>query len=183
MDNQWKILEDECIKCQKCALHNTRKNVVIERGNRQAKILFIGEGPGATEDEQGKAFVGQAGKLLDLALGSMGIYEKDIYVCNIIKCRPPNNSNPTDEQAKACMPYLKRQINLVNPAVIVLLGSVALKRMINKDLTITRSRGNWMDYEGIKVMPTFHPAALLRDEKKKMVFWKDINKAWKSLTD
>ncbi|MCK5812233.1 MAG: uracil-DNA glycosylase [Clostridiales bacterium] len=183
MDNQWNILEKECMKCEKCNLHSTRKNVVIERGNRQAKILFIGEGPGAREDESGIAFVGQAGKLLDLALGSMGIYEKDIYICNIIKCRPPNNANPTDEQAKACMPYLKKQIELVNPLVIVLLGSVALKRMINSNLTITKNRGNWMEYEGIKVLPTFHPAALLRDEKKKIVFWKDINKAWKSITD
>ncbi|MBN2852193.1 MAG: uracil-DNA glycosylase [Clostridia bacterium] len=176
--SDWDLLEKECYECVKCKLHQTRKNVVIERGNREADLMLIGEAPGANEDELGKPFVGQAGKLLDMALYSMGIYEKDVYICNIVKCRPPNNQNPTEEEAASCISYLERQISLVNPKVIVLLGSVALKYLIRSELSITKARGTWLAYNKIDVMPTFHPAALLRDESKKTMMWKDIKKAW-----
>ena len=177
----WNDIEKQCKNCTKCNLSQTRKNVVIERGNRNADILFVGEGPGANEDEQGIAFVGQSGKILDLALGSLGISENDIYICNIIKCRPPNNQNPTKEQAYACLPYLESQIELVKPKVIVLLGSIALKYLIDQKLAITKMRGSWLEYKNIKVMPTYHPAALLHDESKKIFMWKDIKKAWTSI--
>ncbi len=176
---EWEILENECKNCTKCELHKSRLNVVIDRGNRNAGLMFIGEAPGATEDRVGKAFVGNAGKMLDLALTGLGIAEDDIYICNILKCRPPNNINPTKEQALMCMGYLMKQIELVKPDVIVLLGGVALKHLIDSSLGITRSRGSWTEFNEIPVMPTYHPAALLRDDSKKMDMWKDIKEAWK----
>lgn len=174
----WEILENECKNCTKCELHKSRRNVVLERGNRNAGLMFIGEAPGATEDRMGKAFVGRAGKLLDLALTGLGISENDIYICNILKCRPPENINPNKEQALMCMEYLKRQISMVQPRVIVLLGGVALKHLLNTSIGITRSRGIWTEYNEIPVMPTFHPAALLRDQTKKIDMWRDIKEAW-----
>lgn len=179
--SDWGQLEKDVQECTKCNLHQTRRNVVLERGNREADLLFIGEAPGANEDELGKPFVGQAGKLLDMALFSMGIYENDIYICNIVKCRPPNNQNPTAEQAGTCHEYLKKQIEFVKPKVIVLLGSIALHYVISDEMSITKVRGTWLQYDGIDVMPTYHPAALLRDESKKIWMWKDIKKAWEKV--
>ena len=176
---EWETLENECRKCKKCELHKSRQNVVIERGSRKAALMFIGEAPGATEDKLGKAFVGRAGKLLDLALTGLGISEDDVYICNILKCRPPGNANPTDEQARQCMPYLMRQIEFINPKVITLLGGQALKHLIDGATGITRARGNWTEFNDIPVMPTYHPAALLRDGSKKLDMWKDIKEAWK----
>lgn len=175
---QWDILERQCKNCTKCSLHETRKNVVMERGSRDANIMLIGEGPGAEEDRLGRAFVGRAGQLLELVFNGLGITNDDIYITNILKCRPPGNANPTKEQAEMCMGYLESQIDLIRPKSIVLLGSVALKHLINSDTGITRSRGKWIQYKGIPVMPTFHPAALLRDDNKKIFMWKDIRKAW-----
>ena len=179
---EWEKLENECRNCTRCSLHESRTNVVIERGNREAGLMFIGEAPGATEDRLGKAFVGRAGKLLDLALGGLDITEEDIYICNILKCRPPNNVNPTITQAEECMGYLDRQIELVKPDVIVLLGGQALKYLLNTETGITKSRGIWTEYRNIPVMPTFHPAALLRDGTKRIYMWKDIKEAWKRST-
>lgn len=175
---EWEALENECKNCTKCDLHKSRQNVVIERGSRKASLMFIGEAPGANEDRLGKAFVGNAGKLLDLAFKGLGISDEDIYICNILKCRPPGNANPTDEQAKQCMPYLEKQIALLNPKAIVLLGGQALKHLIDGSSGITRARGNWTELNGIPVMPTYHPAALLRDASKKLDMWKDIKDAW-----
>jgi len=176
---EWEALENECKNCTKCELHKSRENVVIGRGNRNAKMMFIGEAPGANEDRLGKAFVGKAGQLLDLALTGLGITEEDIYICNILKCRPPRNANPTDEQARQCMPNLMRQIEMVSPKVIVLLGGQALKHLVDGSLGITRARGNWTEFRDIPVMPTYHPAALLRDGTKKLDMWRDIKEAWK----
>ncbi len=181
-EGQWEILDQECKNCTKCPLHETRRNVVMGRGNRKADLMFIGEAPGADEDRLGEAFVGRAGKLLDLVFSGLGITDGDIYITNILKCRPPGNANPTREQADLCMGYLKRQIDLVNPKAIVLLGGIALKYLIDSNAGITRSRGNWMQYADIPVMPTFHPAALLRDDNKKIFMWKDIRKAWEAAT-
>lgn len=175
---EWEALENECKNCTKCDLHKSRQNVVIERGSRKASLMFIGEAPGANEDRLGKAFVGNAGKLLDLAFKGLGISDEDIYICNILKCMPPGNANPTDEQAKQCMPYLEKQIALLNPKAIVLLGGQALKHLIDGSSGITRARGNWTELNGIPVMPTYHPAALLRDASKKLDMWKDIKDAW-----
>ena len=150
--------------------------MVIGTGNRNAKIMFIGEGPGADEDLQGIPFVGKAGKLMDRAFEGIGIKREEVYIANIVKCRPPNNRNPEYEEADACKEYLGSQINLVKPEIIILLGSVALKNILGKEYGITSSRGKWFEKDGIKCLPTFHPAALLRDETKKIDFWNDLKK-------
>ena len=176
MYETWEELEEACNNCTKCKLCTNRHNVVIGTGNKNAKIMFIGEGPGADEDLQGIPFVGKAGKLMDKALDGIGIKREEIYIANIVKCRPPNNRNPEYEEADSCKEYLDSQIKLVNPEIIVLLGSVALKNILGKEYGITLSRGKWFEKDGIKYMPTFHPAALLRDETKKIDFWKDLKR-------
>lgn len=174
MYNNWEELEDACKNCTKCELCKNRNNVVIGTGNKNAKIMFIGEGPGADEDREGIPFVGKAGKLMDKAFEGIGITRDDVYIANVVKCRPPNNRNPENEEAKSCKEYLDSQINLVKPEIIVLLGSVALKNILGDDYGITASRGKWFEKNDIKILPTFHPAALLRDETKKIDFWKDL---------
>ena len=174
MYNNWEELEQACKNCTKCKLCSNRKNVVIGKGNKNANIMFIGEGPGADEDIQGIPFVGKAGQLMDKAFQAIGIQKEEVYIANIVKCRPPNNRNPEYEEADSCKEYLESQIKLVNPQIIVLLGSVALKNILGKEYGITASRGKWFEKEGIKILPTFHPAALLRDEDKKIDFFKDL---------
>ena len=174
MYNNWEELEQACKRCTKCKLCENRHNVVIGTGARNAKIMFIGEGPGADEDNEGIPFVGKAGKLMDKAFEGVGINREEVYIANIVKCRPPNNRNPELEEAEACREYLESQINLVKPEIIVLLGSVALKNIMGKEYGITASRGKWFEKDGIRILPTFHPAALLRDESKKIDFWKDL---------
>ena len=176
MYQTWEELEEACKKCNKCKLCANRHHVVIGTGNRNAKIMFIGEGPGADEDLQGIPFVGKAGKLMDRAFEGIGINREEGYIANIVKCRPPNNRNPEYEEADACKEYLGSQINLVKPEIIILLGSVALKNILGKEYGITSSRGKWFEKDGIKCLPTFHPAALLRDEAKKIDFWNDLKK-------
>ncbi len=180
MYQTWEELEEACKKCNKCKLCNNRHNVVIGTGNKNAKIMFIGEGPGADEDLQGIPFVGKAGKLMDKAFEGIGIKREEVYIANIVKCRPPNNRNPEYEEADICKEYLESQINLVKPEIIVLLGSVALKNVLGKEYGITSSRGKWFEKDGIKYLPTFHPAALLRDETKKIDFWNDLKKIAKT---
>ena len=150
-------------------------------GNRNADIMFIGEGPGADEDLQGIPFVGRAGKLMDMAFAGLGIKREEVYIANVVKCRPPSNRNPETDEVEACMDYLKSQINLVKPKIIVLLGSVALKHILGKEYGITSSRGKWIEKDGILYMPTFHPAALLRDEDKKIDFWNDLKEVIKKI--
>jgi len=172
--NSWEELENCCKNCSKCKLCTNRNNVVIGEGNKNAKIMFIGEGPGADEDAQGIPFVGKAGKLMNMAFAGLGIKREEVYIANIVKCRPPNNRNPEKEEAECCMEYLKEQIKLIKPEIIVLLGSVALKNILGEEYSITKTRGEWIEKDGIKYMPTFHPAALLRDETKKIAFWNDL---------
>ena len=176
MYNNWEELEAECKKCKKCKLNQGRTNVVIGVGNKEADLMFIGEGPGAEEDEQGIPFVGRAGKLMNMAFKALGINREEVYIANIVKCRPPNNRNPEDDEAQACLDYLRNQVMLVKPRIIVLLGSVALKNILGKEYGITNSRGKWVEKKGIKYMPTWHPAALLRDETKKVDFFNDLKK-------
>ncbi len=176
MYQDWKELEEACNNCKKCKLCNGRKNVVIGIGNKNARIMFIGEGPGADEDIQGIPFVGKAGQLMNKAFEGTGIKREDVYIANIVKCRPPQNRNPEKSEADECNEYIESQIKLVNPEIIVLLGSVALKNILGEEYGITASRGKWFDKDGIKILPTFHPAALLRDETKKIYFWKDLKK-------
>lgn len=176
MYQSWEKLDEACNKCQKCKLCNGRKNVVIGTGDRNAKIMFIGEGPGADEDIQGIPFVGKAGQLMNKAFEGVGIKREEVYIANIVKCRPPQNRNPEKDEADACKEYIETQINLVNPEIIVLLGSVALKNILGEEYGITSSRGKWFEKDGRKILPTFHPAALLRDESKKINFWQDLKK-------
>ena len=174
MFKNWEELENACLSCKKCKLCQNRNNVVIGTGNKNAKIMFIGEGPGADEDRLGEPFVGKAGKLMNKAFEGVGIKREEVYIANIVKCRPPGNRNPEAEEAKACLDYLRSQVMLVKPEKIVLLGSVALKCILGNEYGITSCRGKWIEKNGIKYMPTFHPAALLRDESKKIYFWKDL---------
>lgn len=174
MYETWEELENECKNCTKCKLCNNRHNVVIGTGNKNARIMLIGEGPGADEDIQGIPFVGKAGQLMDKAFQGIGIKREEVYIANIVKCRPSNNRNPEYDEADCCKEYLEAQIKLVNPEIIILLGSVALKNILGKEYGITASRGKWFERDGIEYLPTFHPAALLRDDTKKIDFWKDL---------
>ena len=167
-------LEKSIEGCKKCKLANGRTNIVFGTGNKEADVMLIGEGPGADEDRLGEPFVGKAGKLMNMAFEGLGISREKVYIANIVKCRPPQNRNPEDDEALACLDYLRNQVMLVKPKIIVLLGSVALKNILGKEYGITASRGNWVDRKGIYYMPTWHPAALLRDDNKKIEFWKDL---------
>jgi len=160
--------------CNKCKLCSTRTNTVFGVGNENADIMFIGEGPGADEDREGEPFVGKAGKLMNQAFIGLGISREKVYIANIVKCRPPNNRNPEKDEAQACLNYLRNQVVLIKPKIIVLLGNVALKNILGENYGITASRGKWVEKKGIMYMPTFHPAALLRDEAKKIDFWQDL---------
>ena len=167
-------LEKEVKNCKKCKLCNERTNVVFGCGNPIADIMFIGEGPGADEDKEGIPFVGKAGKLMNMAFQALEINREKVYIANIVKCRPPNNRNPEEDEENACLDYLRMQVLLVKPKIVVLLGNVALKNILGKEYNITSVRGKWIEKRGIWYMPTYHPAALLRDEKKKIDFWKDL---------
>lgn len=170
----WEDLEKSIQDCQKCKLCQTRKNIVFGEGNRDADIMFIGEGPGADEDAQGRPFVGKAGQLMNKAFQGLGIDKNSVYITNIVKCRPPANRVPEDDEAEACLNYLRNQVMLVKPKLIVLLGSTALKNILGKEYGITACRGKWIEKKEILYMPTWHPAALLRDENKKIDFWLDL---------
>ena len=174
MYDNWDSLEEVVSKCKKCRLCQNRNNVVFGDGNKTAKLMFIGEGPGADEDIQGRPFVGKAGKLMNMAFETVGIDRKTVYITNIVKCRPPSNRNPENDEAKSCLDYLRNQVILIKPEIIVLLGSVALKNILGQEYGITVSRGKWIQKKGILYMPTWHPAALLRDETKKIDFIKDL---------
>ncbi len=179
----WEELEDQCTNCTKCSLGGTRTRIVIERGSRQAPLMFIGEGPGRHEDEQGKPFVGPAGQLLDLLLEGLMFRADDYYICNIVKCRPPENRVPTDEEAEKCLPYLRNQVALIRPKIIVCLGATAMKYIVDKEARITQIRGQWIERKGYWIMPTFHPAALLRDDSKKTHMFEDMKKVRNKLIE
>lgn len=174
MFETWEELEESIKGCNKCKLYKTRQNIVFGVGNRNADIMFIGEGPGADEDRQGEPFVGRAGKLINMAFQAVGLKREEVYIANIVKCRPPSNRNPEEDEATVCINYLRNQVMLVKPKIIVLLGSVALKNILGQEYGITASRGKWIEKKEIKYMPTWHPAALLRDETKKIDFINDL---------
>ena len=174
MYETWKELEESIKNCNKCKLCSGRRNIVFGTGNKNADIMFIGEGPGADEDIQGQPFVGKAGQLMNKAFEALEIERNNVYIANIVKCRPPQNRNPEKDEAEACMDYLRNQVILVKPNIIVLLGSVALKNILGEEYGITSSRGKWIERKEIWYMPTFHPAALLRDDSKKIDFWRDL---------
>lgn len=161
--------------CSACPLHSSRKNTVPGEGNPvHPDIMFIGEGPGADEDMQGRPFVGAAGQLLDKMIAGMGYKREDIFIANIVKCRPPGNRVPMPEEMNACVPYLKAQIALIRPKIIVALGKTAVQGLLQEDIAITKFRGTWCQYEGIDLMPTYHPAFLLRSPDRKGEAWTDL---------
>jgi len=174
MFDNWEELENSIVNCNKCKLCNNRTNIVFGCGNKNSDVMFIGEGPGADEDLQGIPFVGKAGKLMDMAFEGVGINREEVYIANIVKCRPPQNRVPEQDEAESCLNYLRNQVILVKPKIVVLLGSTALKNILGKELSITACRGKWIEKKGILYLPTWHPAALLRDENKKIEFWRDL---------
>ena len=160
--------------CKKCKLCTTRQNIVFGVGNEQADIMFIGEGPGGDEDRLGEPFVGKAGQLMNKAFDILGIKREEVYIANIVKCRPPNNRDPEEDEIKACMDYLRNQVMIIKPRIVVLLGRIALQNILGKEYKISEIRGKWVEKKGIMYMPTWHPAALLRDETKKIEFLNDL---------
>jgi DNA polymerase len=162
--------------CRRCKLWEGRTNLVFGAGNPQARLVFVGEAPGFDEDKTGEPFVGKAGRLLTKIIGAMNMSRDEVYICNVIKCRPPGNRNPEPDEVKTCLPFLKRQLEAVRPEVICVLGSVATRALLQKEVFISRVRGKLFDYRGIKVMPTFHPSYLLRNPDKKREVWEDVQK-------
>jgi DNA polymerase len=160
--------------CRRCSLSQSRTNLVFGEGNSDARLVFVGEAPGADEDAQGRPFVGRAGQLLTRIISAMELSRKDVYICNILKCRPPGNRNPKPEEIHACEPFLIRQIHAIKPEVICALGTFAAQTLLKNEAPITTLRGRFHSYQGIKVMPTYHPAYLLRNEKAKKLVWEDM---------
>lgn len=174
MKTSWPTLLEEVAACEACPLCRGIRNKVPGQGNTDARLMIIGEGPGSEEDRQGLAFVGPAGQLLTRMLAAIGLRREEVYIANVVKCRPPNNRVPTKEEADACKGHLRAQTALVRPQIILLLGSTALQHIISLDARITRMRGQWIERKGVWIMPTYHPAALLRDESKKKDAWHDL---------
>ena len=160
--------------CKRCRLARDRKNIVFGAGSSSAKILFVGEGPGFEEDQQGQPFVGPAGQLLTKIIEAIHLSREQVYICNIVKCRPPRNRNPQPDEIKTCFQFLDRQIAAIRPDFICALGSVAAQTLLNTDVPISRLRGRFHDYKGIKLLPTYHPAYLLRNPEKKRDVWEDM---------
>jgi uracil-DNA glycosylase len=167
--------------CTRCKLHAGRTKLVFADGSPTAKLLFIGEGPGRDEDLQGLPFIGRAGKLLTQMIEAMGLQRGEVYICNVVKCRPPQNRAPEPDEVAACSPFLLRQIDLVNPQVIVCLGSIAAKTILNTTMGISTFRGEWREFRGRKLMATYHPAYLLRNPAAKSDVWKDLQKVMAEL--
>jgi uracil-DNA glycosylase len=162
--------------CRRCKLCEHRTNIVFGEGSSQAKLVFVGEGPGADEDATGRPFVGRAGQLLDKIIEAIGMKREEVYIANIVKCRPPGNRAPERDEVQTCEPFLWRQLAFIRPEVIVALGSPAFQCLVKTKESITRARGQWRDWNGIKLMPTFHPAFLLRSPDKKREVWEDMKK-------
>ncbi len=174
MMDSWEQLRHQCMTCNKCKLCETRNNVVFGVGNQNAEILFVGEGPGEQEDLQGEPFVGAAGKLLDDMLSIIDLDRTKVYIANIVKCRPPGNRDPEEEEQDACIDYLRRQAALINPKIIVCLGRIAARKIIDSDYKITRQHGIWTNRGGIWMTAIYHPSALLRDLSKRPETFEDL---------
>jgi len=174
MDSAWSALNADIQACQRCALARGITNKVPGQGSVTARLMLIGEGPGQQEDAQGLAFVGPAGQLLTRMLAAINLNRDEVFITNIVKCRPPNNRAPLPEEAQACLPFLRAQTRLIRPPVILLLGASALRALLGEDKRITTFRGQWVERKGFSLMATFHPAALLRDPDKKRLAWQDL---------
>jgi DNA polymerase len=162
--------------CPRCKLSKSRTNIVFGQGNPKADLMFVGEAPGRDEDEQGLAFVGKAGQLLTKIIEAIGKKREDVWICNVLKCRPPNNRNPEPDEVASCLPFLEEQIRLISPRVLVTLGTFAAQAVLETDEPIGRIRGRWQTARGVRVMPTFHPAFLLRTPDRKKDVWEDMKK-------
>lgn len=170
----WPELEAQCLSCQKCALAETRTNVVFGDGARDAEVMFIGEGPGEQEDLSGKPFVGKAGKLLDDMLAIIDLDRSKVFIGNMVKCRPPQNRDPLNVEQEACIGYLRNQVALIKPKIIVCLGRVAATKLIKEDFKITKEHGQWFEKAGTQMTAHYHPAALLRDPRKRPDSFEDL---------
>ena len=179
-DSLPRILED-IGDCTRCKLHRGRNKLVFGDGSAKAQLLFVGEGPGADEDAQGIPFVGRAGKLLTQMIEAMGLERKDVYICNVVKCRPPQNRTPEPDEVETCSPFLLRQIDAIHPKVIVCLGAVAAKTLLETSRGVSQFRGEWQEWRGRKLMATYHPAYLLRNPAAKADVWKDLQKVMMEL--
>lgn len=174
MATNFSQLQSDVAACTKCGLHQTRTHTVFGEGNIHARIMFIGEGPGRDEDLLGRPFVGAAGRLLDKMLESIGFNRNTVFIANVLKCRPPGNRDPEPDEAAACIGYLRAQVALIKPKIIVCLGRISAKYILNTDIRIMRDRGVWHEVKGFHIMPTYHPAALLRNEDLKRDAYRDL---------
>lgn len=173
--DRWNRVKEVCLRCGACPLAARRTNVVFGEGVLEAPVMFVGEGPGEQEDLQGRPFVGPAGQLLDKMLAAIGLdREKNAIICNIVKCRPPGNRVPTPEEGDKCLPFLRAQVDIVRPRIIVALGATAVRHIIGSRETVTRVRGQWTQRKGYWITATYHPAALLRDVSRKAEAWSDM---------
>ena len=176
-------LKDEIARCNKCKLSKNRTNLVFGEGNPQARLMFIGEAPGHEEDLQGRPFVGDAGRLLTSLIEKMGLRREDVFIANVVKCRPPMNRDPEEDEIKACIPYLIKQVDIIMPRVIMTLGRIATQAITGQKIPITKARGRIFKFRGIEVVPTYHPAYLLRNRQDKWATWSDAQKALKILKE
>jgi uracil-DNA glycosylase family 4 len=167
--------------CRQCSLCEGRNNIVFDTGDPHARLVFVGEGPGYEEDQQGEPFVGAAGQLLTKIIQAIQLSRSQVYICNIVKCRPPGNRNPTQDEMEACLPFLKRQLSAIAPEFICALGSVAARTLLETETPISKLRGRFHHYKGIKVLPTYHPAYLLRNPEKKRDVWEDMKMLMKAM--
>ncbi len=170
----WDALYEECIHCQKCGLAETRTNVVFGEGARDAEVMFIGEGPGEQEDRTGRPFVGRAGQLLDDMLAMIDLKREKVFIGNMVKCRPPQNRDPLNIEQEACIGYLRNQVALLKPKIIVCLGRIAAMKLSKEDFKITREHGQWIEKAGVWMMAMYHPSALLRDPRKRPESFEDL---------
>ena len=183
MEKDWQKLKEECMSCRKCSLCETRTNVVFGQGSPSAKLMFIGEGPGETEDLTGLPFVGRSGKLLDKFIEAIGYSREEVFIANMVKCRPPQNRDPKPEEMECCLDYLRRQVKLIQPELIVCLGRVAASRLISPDIKVTKQHGEIFQKGDYKFMATFHPAALLRNPNQKPQAFEDFLKIRELLSE
>jgi DNA polymerase len=178
-----RLIRDDIGDCTRCKLHAGRTNLVFGVGNPEARLMFVGEGPGADEDEQGEPFVGRAGQLLTQIIKAMGFAREEVYIANVVKCRPPGNRNPEPDEIAQCGPFLQRQIDAIAPRVIVALGKFAAQTLLETEAPISRLRGRFHSVGGIDVMPTFHPSYLLRNPAAKREVWEDMKMVMKRLSE
>ena len=174
-------LREDIGDCRRCKLYQDRTTLVFGEGSSKARLVFVGEGPGREEDQVGRPFVGEAGRLLTKIIEAMGLSRESVYICNVVKCRPPKNRDPDGDEIESCLPFLKRQISLIQPDVICALGRVAAQALLGKEFRITRERGKWHSFMDIPMMPTFHPAYLLRNPTAKREVWEDIQEIMRHL--